>query len=125
MRLNGKHALITGASRGIGRGIALKLASEGAKVAIHYYRNRAAADETLEGVRARGSDGFVLQADVLQADQMQGALNAVKQSFGSLDIFVSNARPEVPEFFYGPMDITPTQWDAAFTSQGKAFLLAV
>jgi enoyl-[acyl-carrier protein] reductase III len=125
MRLNGKHALITGGSRGIGRGIALKLASEGAKVAIHYYQNRAAADETLEGVRARGSDGFVLQADVLRADHMERMLNTVKQSFGSLDIFVSNARPEVPEFFYGPMDINATQWDAAFNSQGRAFLLAV
>ena len=49
MSLNGKHALITGASRGIGRGIALKLAENGVKVAIHYYQNENAAKQTLDG----------------------------------------------------------------------------
>ncbi|PYI63667.1 MAG: short-chain dehydrogenase, partial [Verrucomicrobia bacterium] len=53
MSLNGKHALITGSSRGIGRGIALKLAASGAKVAIHYYQNEAAANDTLAQVRKR------------------------------------------------------------------------
>jgi len=46
-----KYALVTGASRGIGRGIALKLAEDGAKVAVHYYRNEAVANETLQAVR--------------------------------------------------------------------------
>ena len=49
----------------------------------------------------------------------------VKAAFGKLDIFVSNARPEVPAFFPAPMDITLEQWDAAFDSQAKAFLVAV
>jgi len=64
MSLNGKHALITGSSRGIGRGIALKLAASGVKVAIHYFENEAAANDTLGQVRKRGSDGLVIQADV-------------------------------------------------------------
>jgi NAD(P)-dependent dehydrogenase (short-subunit alcohol dehydrogenase family) len=51
MSLNGKHALITGSSRGIGRGIALKLAASGVKVAVHYYQNEPAANDTLEQVR--------------------------------------------------------------------------
>src|SRR5436190_22958313 len=62
MSLKQKHALITGASRGIGRGIALKLADEGVKVGVHYYRNKSAAMDTLAEVRKRGSDGFLVQA---------------------------------------------------------------
>src|SRR5437879_3556010 len=61
MSLKGKHALITGSSRGIGRGIALKLAEQGVKVAVHYFQNERAAKETLAEVRKRGSDGFILQ----------------------------------------------------------------
>jgi NAD(P)-dependent dehydrogenase (short-subunit alcohol dehydrogenase family) len=54
MSLKGKHALVTGSSRGIGRGIALKLAEEGARVAVHYYRNEEAAKSTLAKVRVNG-----------------------------------------------------------------------
>src|SRR6266481_5444734 len=49
----------------------------------------------------------------------------VKSEFGKLDIFVSNARPDVPEFYQGPMNITLEQWDAAMNSQARAFLVAV
>ena len=59
MPIEGKHALITGSSRGIGRGIALKLAENGVKVAVHYYQNESAANDTLAQIRKRGSDGFV------------------------------------------------------------------
>ena len=120
----GKHALITGGSRGIGRGIALALAETGVKIAIHYFQNEAAASETLAEVRRRGSDGILVQADVLDPGQITAMLAKVKGEFGKLDIFVSNARPEASEFFVGPMDITLTQWDAAFDSQAKAFLVA-
>ena len=125
MTQNGKHALITGSSRGIGRGIALKLAEGGVRVAIHYYQNEAAALETLAQVRKRGSDGFVVQADVLQPDQITRMFRTVRDQFGKLDIFVSNARPEAPAFFSPPMDITLAQWDTAFDSQAKAFLVGV
>ena len=123
MSLNGKHALITGSSSGIGRGIALKLAESGVNVAIHYYQNEAAATDTLAQVRQRGADGFVVQADVLHPEQITKMFAKVKSEFGKLDIFVSNARPEAAAFFYPPMDITPEQWDAACDSQGKAFLI--
>jgi NAD(P)-dependent dehydrogenase (short-subunit alcohol dehydrogenase family) len=121
--LNNKHALITGSSRGIGRGIALALAERGAKVAIHYYQNEAAANETLAQVRARGSDGFVIQADVSQPEVISRMFNQVQSEFGTLDIFVSNARPEIPAFFQAPLEITLQQWDMAFDSQAKAFLV--
>ncbi len=69
MALEGKHALITGSSRGIGRGIALALAEDGARVAVHYYQNEAAAKETLAQVRERGSDGILVQTDVRHPEQ--------------------------------------------------------
>ena len=125
MSLNGKHALITGSSRGIGRGIALKLAASGVKVAIHYYQNEAAAVDTLAQVRKLGADGLVVQADVLRPEQITPMFRKVQGEFGKLDIFVSNARPEAAAFFYPPMDITLEQWDAAFDSQAKAFLVGV
>jgi enoyl-[acyl-carrier protein] reductase III len=123
MSFNGKHALITGSSRGIGRGIALKLAELGARVAIHYYQNEAAANDTLAKVRAHDSDGFIIQADVSQPDDIRHLFRTVEAEFGRLDIFVSNARPEVPAFFYPTLDITLEQWDMAFDSQAKAFLV--
>jgi enoyl-[acyl-carrier protein] reductase III len=123
--LNGKHALITGGSRGIGRGIALKLAESGVKVAVHYYQNEAAAKDTLAEVRKHGSDGVLVQADVTRPDEITRMVEKVKGDFGKLDIFVSNARPEIPAFFQGPLDITLEQWDAAFDSQAKAFLVGV
>lgn len=125
MSLQGKRALITGSSRGIGRGVALRLAEAGVRVAVHYYQNEQAAKETLAAVRKRGSDGIVVQADVSRPAEITAMLEKVKAEFGTLDIFVSNARPEVPKFFQGPMDITLEQWDAACDSQGKAFLVAV
>ena len=125
MSLNGKHALITGSSRGIGRGIALKLAADGAKVAVHFFSNQAAANDTLAEIRKRGSDGFVVQADIRSQEEIARMFGEVRARFGKLDILVSNARPEASEFFQGPMDITLAQWDAAFDSQGRAFLSAV
>ena len=124
MSLEGKCALITGSSRGIGRGIATKLAQEHAKVAVHYFQNEAAANDTLAQIRKHGSDGFTLQADVLDPEQISRMFQQVKSEFGKLDIFVSNARPEVPQFFQAPMEISLEQWDAAFDSQAKAFLVA-
>jgi NAD(P)-dependent dehydrogenase (short-subunit alcohol dehydrogenase family) len=123
--LEGKRALVTGGSRGIGRGIALALAERGAAVAVGYYQNEAAARETLAGVEGHESEGLVVQADVARPEEVEGMLEAVRSRFGTLDIFVSNARPELPAFFQPPMDITLEQWDAAFDSQAKAFLVAV
>jgi NAD(P)-dependent dehydrogenase (short-subunit alcohol dehydrogenase family) len=124
MSLKGKYALITGSSRGIGRGIALKLAEQGARVAIHYYQNESAAKATLEKVRKLGSDGFVVQADVCDMDKVSRIFAQVKKEFGALDIFVSNARTEAPTFYQPTMEITLDKWDTAVDSQAKAFLVA-
>jgi NAD(P)-dependent dehydrogenase (short-subunit alcohol dehydrogenase family) len=123
MALVEKNALITGSSRGIGRGIALELARNGAKVAIHYYQNEAAAKDTLAKVRQCGSEGFLVQADIRRSEEFCRLFDQVKTKFGTLDIFVANARPEIPTFFRPPMEITLEEWDAAFDSQPKAFLV--
>jgi len=123
MTSNEKHALITGSSRGIGRGIALALAEGQVTIAVHYYQNEAAANETLAQVRKRGSDGFLVQADVTKPESITAMFGKVKSEFGALDIFVSNARPEVPAFFQAPLDISLEQWDTAFDSQAKALLV--
>jgi len=125
MTLRGKHALVTGGSRGIGRGIALKLAESGARVAVHYYANEAAATETLERVRKHGADGFTVQADVSRVDDVRRMFGEVRQRFGTLDVFVANARPEAAKFYQKPMDITLEAWDHAMDSQAKAFLVGV
>src|SRR2546426_10781342 len=125
MSFKGKYALITGSSRGIGRGIALKLAERGARVAVHYYRNQEAARATLEKIRALGSDGFIVQADVCRPDEIRRMFQQVRSEFGSLDIFVSNARTEAPTFYEAPMEISLEKWDTAVDSQAKAFLVAV
>src|SRR3989454_10787206 len=125
MSFQGKYALITGSSRGLGRGIALKLAKKGPRVAVHYYRNQEAAQATLEKIRALGSDGFIVQADVCRPDEIRRMFQQVRSEFGSLDIFVSNARTEAPTFYEAPMEISLEKWDTAVDSQAKAFLVAV
>lgn len=125
MTLSGKYALVTGGSRGIGRGIALKLAESGAKVAVHYYQKEDQAKATLEKLRAVGSDGFVLQADVCKPDEIRRLFARVKSEFGALDIFVNNARPEVATFYEGPMTIGLDMFDFAINSQAQAFLVGV
>jgi NAD(P)-dependent dehydrogenase (short-subunit alcohol dehydrogenase family) len=125
MSLKGKHALVTGGSRGIGRGIALKLAEQGAKVAVHDFQNRGAAQATLEKIRELGSDGFLVQADVCKPEEIQRIFARVKSEFGALDIFVSNARTEAPTFYEPPMQITLDKWDTAVDSQAKAFIVGV
>src|SRR5437016_13880384 len=97
MAQNGKHALITGSSRGIGRGIALKLAGQGVQVAINYRKNEAAAKDTLAKVKQRGSDGFVIQADVCRPDDMTRMVGRVEGEFGKLHILGSNDQPGLPE----------------------------
>jgi enoyl-[acyl-carrier protein] reductase III len=125
MSLKGKCALVTGSSRGIGRGIALKLAEKGARVAVHYYQNETAGKATLAKIRERGSDGFLVQADICRPEEIIRMFERLKSEFGALDILISNARTEAPTFYQPPMEITLEKWDTAVDSQAKAFLVAV
>jgi NAD(P)-dependent dehydrogenase (short-subunit alcohol dehydrogenase family) len=125
MSLAGKRALVTGGSRGIGRGIVLKLAEQGATVAINYLQNAAAAEHTLARVRDLGGDGFTVQADVSRPEEVTRMVQRVKAEFGTLDILVNNALGDLLSFFRPPLAISLEQWDAAFGVQARAFLVGV
>jgi NAD(P)-dependent dehydrogenase (short-subunit alcohol dehydrogenase family) len=124
MPLKGKHALITGSSRGIGRGIALKLAEHGVNIAVHYFSQVEGASETLARVKEMGAGGFLVQADITRPEEIDRMFDQVRQEFGSLDIFVSNARPELSAFYLAPLALSLEHWRAAMDSQAQAFLLA-
>lgn len=125
IQLKQKTAFITGASRGIGRGIALKLAESGVKrIAINYIENDAAANDTVKKLKDRGAEGVLLKGDVCKSDDVKSMFAKVKAAFGSLDIFVHNARPSPAAFYQPPMQLTEAGLQAAFDSQAKMMLLA-
>jgi NAD(P)-dependent dehydrogenase (short-subunit alcohol dehydrogenase family) len=90
-RLAGKVALITGAGTGIGQALALRFAREGALVGINYHENADGARQTLEQVRACGTDGEIFQADLRTADAARGVVDQAAEHFGRLDILVNNS----------------------------------
>lgn len=89
--LEGKTAVVTGASRGIGRAIALALAGEGARVVVNYVRNRAAADEVVALIREAGGKATPVQGDVSDRAAHAHILDEAIRAFGRLDILVNNA----------------------------------
>jgi 3-oxoacyl-[acyl-carrier protein] reductase len=91
LRFDGKAAIVTGASRGIGRAIALKLASEGCGVVVNYNANADAASEVAELVRASGARAEVVQADVSVAADVERLVQAATSAFERIDILVNNA----------------------------------
>lgn len=91
MDLQGKNCLVTGGSRGIGRNIAIKLASLGANVAITYARSEEAAAKAVELIREKGVQGKSYQADAVDLSEAEEVINSVVKDWGSLDVLVNNA----------------------------------
>ena len=106
--LKGKVALVTGSSRGIGRGIALALAEAGADVVINCMGNVAAAEEVAEKVRGFGRKALVLKADVSDAAQVQEMFGKIMAEFGRLDILVNNAGTSQDKDIF---EMTYEDWD--------------
>ena len=91
MKLEGKKALVTGASRGIGRAIALALAAEGADVVVNYAGSEAAAKAVAAEIEAMGRKALVLQADISSNEAATAMMDAAVKEFGRIDILVNNA----------------------------------
>jgi len=90
-KLEGKVAVVTGASRGIGRAIALKLANEGAKVVVNYSGSQAKAEEVVATIQENGGEAIAVQASVSKTEEVTALMDAAVKTFGSLDILVNNA----------------------------------
>jgi 3-oxoacyl-[acyl-carrier protein] reductase len=106
--LTEKKALVTGGSRGIGKGIVLALATQGADVAINYRSSSAEAQAVVEEVKKMGRDSFSVQADVSDSDQVKKMFERVKEKWEKLDILVNNAG--ILQF--SPFEeLTEKQWD--------------
>jgi enoyl-[acyl-carrier protein] reductase III len=117
--LTGKRALVTGAARGIGRACALRLAEAGADVIVNYVTSRAAADDVAHKIQAMGRRTAVVKADVSEQDDIVSLFDFVKDTFGKLDILVSNA---ATGGFRPLMATTARQFEAAMNANTRALL---
>ncbi len=121
MKLEGKVALVTGSSQGIGQAIALKLASEGASIVIDYRSHPEGAEETLKQVNNIGSKGYTVKADLGNVQQVQDLVNAAIQHFGKLDILVNNAGVERHAPFW---EVTESDYDMVLNVNLKGAFFA-
>src|SRR6202040_308805 len=98
-RLEGKIALVTGGSRGIGAAIAKRLAADGAKVAITYTKGADAAASVVKEIERAGGKAIAIQADAAAADAVKAAVEKTFAAFGELDVLVNNAGTAIPKPF--------------------------
>lgn len=111
-KLEGKVAIVTGSSRGIGKEIAMKLAQEGAKVVVNYSRSPEKAEEVVNQIKQQGGEATAIQADMSQVDQIQQLVTSSVEKYGQLDILVSNAGIE----HFGKLEeITPQDFERVFS----------
>ncbi|OQP07951.1 beta-ketoacyl-ACP reductase [Geobacillus sp. 46C-IIa] len=118
--LEGKIALVTGASRGIGRAVALELARQGANVAVNYAGSEAKANEVVETIRSLGREAFAVQADVARAEDVERMVKTVLDQFGRLDILVNNAGITRDNLL---MRMKEEEWDAVINTNLKGVFL--
>ena len=116
----GKIALITGASRGIGRALALSLAARGATPVINYRRNEAAARDTIAEIERLGATTLAIRADLESLEQTEAMFDQVQDRFGRLDFFVSNASASN---FLPFMELKPHHLERTFNLNVRAFVI--
>jgi enoyl-[acyl-carrier protein] reductase III len=120
MEFAGKTALVTGSSRGIGRAIALRLAAGGADIVVNFFRNRAAAEETAEAIRALGRRAFVVKAHVGEEAKIDELFEAVRAEAGGLDMLVCNA---ASGFLRPALEQDVRGWDWTLDINARSLLL--
>lgn len=120
--LTEKVAIVTGASRGIGRGIAERLAQDGASVVVNYAKNAEEANKVVAGIKAKGGQAVAVQADVSQVADVRRLFQEVVKAFGRLDILVNNAGI----FWAKPLaEVTEDDYDHIFAINAKGPFFAI
>jgi NAD(P)-dependent dehydrogenase (short-subunit alcohol dehydrogenase family) len=121
-RLDGRVAIVTGSGRNIGRAVAEAFAAAGAKVVINGHKDRAAVDAVVHGIRERGGEALAVMADVAQDDDVAHLVRTTVDTFGTLDVVVSNVGIRRRRPF---LEITPEEWrEVIDTNLSAAFYLA-
>ncbi|TSI11440.1 3-oxoacyl-[acyl-carrier-protein] reductase [Lysinibacillus sp. BW-2-10] len=119
-KLDGKTAVVTGASRGIGRAIALQLAIEGANVVVNYSGSEKKALEVVEEIKSLGSNAIAVQANVSDSDSVQNLMSATLEQFGTIDILVNNAGITRDNLL---MRMKEDEWDEVINTNLKGVFL--
>ncbi len=122
MKLEGKIAVVTGASKGIGAGIAKALGAAGATVVVNYASSKADADAVVAQIQGQGGKAVAIQADISQSADVVRLFDTVKADFGALDILVNNAGVAV---FQMIEDLTEDAFHQQFNLNVLGYLLAV
>jgi 3-oxoacyl-[acyl-carrier protein] reductase len=120
--LHGKVAIVTGASRGIGRAIALRLAHDGARVVVNYAHQHAAAQATVNDIRKAGGDALAVQADIASRVAIGHLFESTMQHYGRLDVLVANAGYAV---FKPLADITEEDFDATYAVNARGTFFCI
>ncbi|MEK6220667.1 MAG: SDR family oxidoreductase [Chloroflexota bacterium] len=117
--LSGKIALVTGASRGIGREIALALGRSGADVIVHYFRKKRLAEEVVKEIKEMGQSATAIKANLADVNKTNEMLSQIEAEYGTCDIFIGNAASGV----HSPvLDITDKHWDWTMTVNARSIL---
>ena len=119
--LNGKVALVTGASSGIGRAAAEALAASGARVAINFHRNEAGAEAARAGIVNAGGSAIAVQADVTRSSEVESLVKQTVAEFGPIDILVNNAGSLIERLRI--LELTEARWDEVIDLNLKSAFL--
>ncbi|SYZ72075.1 Enoyl-(acyl-carrier-protein) reductase (NADPH) FabL [Candidatus Zixiibacteriota bacterium] len=117
--LKGKSALITGAARGFGRAIALRLAREGVRIAVNYRRSMTDAQNVVDEIVSLGGEAFPVRADVGREEALEAMFAEIKSKWGRLDIVIANAAFGVPGTV---MDATSKYWEVTMSASARSLL---
>lgn len=109
MKLAGKTAIVTGGGRDIGAAVAIRLAAEGANVAINYFASSTSADDTVAKIKAAGGNAFAMQGDLKNADDVKALVAKTVETFGGVDVLVNNAGGLVARKKIAEMDLAHWQ----------------